>query len=75
MNYDRLEPLIERAATTAELAELVQAEITSFDAGFPIRLIFMDGVDGTETDLEWATEPVIMFAHYAPDGDFLATLQ
>lgn len=75
LSMELLNPMLERATSTKHLANMVTREIVAFNVGIPFRLLFVDGADGTETDPEWATHPIMMVSHHSPDGDFLVTPQ
>jgi len=75
LSASRLEPMLTEARSTNEFKQMVRKEIEDFGVGIPWRLLFIDEENGVETDPEWATSPILLIAHYSPDGDFLTTPQ
>jgi hypothetical protein len=54
------ENLVEKASNSEELLALVNKELEDFDLGIPLRALFVDAMDGTITDAEYAIAAVMI---------------
>ena len=72
---DRITQYRQEAETCAELLSMVNKGLSTLDLGAPLRAVYVDGQDGTETDFpEFMHIAVLMIYPIDSTGDIYPTV-